>query len=142
MVTSKPKVKSRNLWMGPYPGTKISRSIVGDSSGIGLLDEIFPRFYRGNADSRMLLIPIFYPMVLEPIKDEVRCTVRDSNLKKFQGLSALLLDTCRRGVHLYIICAMLDLSLEYFSQEAMAANTIQISNVGQNSVCEGWKDAI
>ena len=50
---------------------------------------------------------------------------------------------------LYIVYAMLDLSLEYLSQEQnlwsygdMAANTIQISNVGQNSVCEGWKDPI
>lgn len=92
--------------MGPYPGTKVSRSVVGDSPGTGSLDEIFPGFRGGNADSRMLLIPIFCPMVLESIKDEVRCTVRDSNLKKFQGLSALLLDKCRRGVHspLYFLC--------------------------------------
>jgi hypothetical protein len=53
-----------------------------DSPGTGLLDEIFSKFCRGNADSRMLLIPIFCPMVLESIKDEVRCTVRDSNLGK------------------------------------------------------------
>jgi hypothetical protein len=44
--------------MGPYPGTKVSRRVVGDSPVTESLDEMFSAF-RANADSRMLPMPIF-----------------------------------------------------------------------------------
>lgn len=72
-VTSNPKVISKNLWIGPYPGMNVSKRVVDENPGIGPSGEFveFPEVElvgKAEASKESNAILCFMLMLIQRMK--------------------------------------------------------------------------